>query len=100
MKETAYSSIQFSPGPEWSARDEQEYLKSDISPLEDPAYSNEWNALPSTAKAIMISYRRALIMGDTVPSMLIMAVNDIHNNHPDFHIGHMPKMPPNNKLGL
>lgn len=59
------------------------------SPLEE--WAAEWEKLSPSEKALCVSYRRALLTKTTVPSKLVLAVNEVHIKHPDFHIGCMPR---------
>ena len=64
--------------------DETNY-KSPLLYLEE-----EWDLLMPSEKSLMISYRRLLRKGLKVSPMLIIAVNQIHEKYPDFHIGCIP----------
>lgn len=51
---------------------------------------NEWEALTSSEKSLCTIYRRQLTSGMKIRSELIMAINDIHEKYPDFHMGCIP----------
>lgn len=93
MSATDFSAIQFTPGPEWTAEDEAIYQAAGMSPLNEYFAIEIWDELKPEEKALCFNYRRALLRNATIPAKLIMAMNEIHERHSGFHVGHIPKEP-------
>jgi hypothetical protein len=51
---------------------------------------NEWDELSSSEKALCLSYKRLLERGVKINPALICEINEIHERHPDFHMGCIP----------
>lgn len=51
---------------------------------------NEWDELSSSEKSLCKIYQRQLMSGTKIRPELILAINDIHEKHPEFHMGCIP----------
>lgn len=55
-----------------------------------PLLEEEWEALFSSEKALVLNYGRRLLRGEQVRPALICAINAIHEKYPAFHMGCIP----------
>ena len=50
----------------------------------------EWQKLSGKEKALLLNYRRQLVGGMPISNAMVLRVNDVHDRHPDFHVGCIP----------